>query len=177
MFVVSLTPKGASYTAEAETFLSAQGLPIADIAVSPKDGAMYFLIGGRATQSGIYRVTYQGNENTAPSKPQRLDKVTVAAQKSRRELEAFHGGPNPKAMTKLWPQLAQEDRAIRSAAHEQVDVLQRRARTHATDGVFERVADESIRHADRNAEQEEKQHRPALPTPNKNSRRKNADGN
>ena len=77
---------------------------------------MYFLIGGRATQSGIYRVTYQGNENTAPSKPQRLDKATVAAQKSRRELEAFHGGPNPKAMTKLWPQLAHEDRAIRSAA-------------------------------------------------------------
>ncbi len=116
MFVVGLAPKGASYTAEAETFLSAQGLPIADLAVSPKDGAMYFLIGGRGTQSGIYRVTYQGNENTAPSKPQRLEKATVAAQKWRRELEAFHGGPNPKALTQLWPQLGHEDRAIRSAA-------------------------------------------------------------
>jgi len=116
MFAVHLSLKGASYTAEVETFLSAQGLPIADIAVSPKDGALYFLIGGRATQSGLYRITYRGAESTAPAKPKPLDRAAAALQRLRRELETFHGAPNPKALPKLWPQLAHQDRAIRGAA-------------------------------------------------------------
>jgi len=36
---------------------------------SPEDGAMYFTIGGRRVQSGLYRVTYTGKESTAPSHP------------------------------------------------------------------------------------------------------------
>ncbi len=116
LFAVHLTPKGASYEAEVETFLSAQGLPIADLAVSPKDAALYFIIGGRGTQSGLYRVTYQGKESTAPVTPARMDRVTASLHRLRRELEAFHGEANPKALAVVWPQLAHEDRAIRSAA-------------------------------------------------------------
>ena len=42
-------------------------LPLTDIVVNPKDGAMYFAIGGRNTMSGLYRVTYVGKESTATS--------------------------------------------------------------------------------------------------------------
>ncbi len=45
MFAVHLTASGASYTADPEPFLSAQGLPIADVCVSPLDGALYFFDG------------------------------------------------------------------------------------------------------------------------------------
>ena len=33
---------------------------------------MYFLTGGRGTQSGLYRVTYVGNESTAPTETKSL---------------------------------------------------------------------------------------------------------
>src|SRR5207244_2287670 len=35
----------------------------------PKDGALYFAIGGRTTMSGLYRITYIGKESTAYAKP------------------------------------------------------------------------------------------------------------
>ena len=43
-------------------------LPLTDVIISPHDGAMYFAIGGRKVQSGLYRVTYTGKESTAPAK-------------------------------------------------------------------------------------------------------------
>jgi hypothetical protein len=46
----------------AEEFMSASPLPLTDIEVSKKDGAMYVSVGGRKVQSGVYRVTYTGNE-------------------------------------------------------------------------------------------------------------------
>jgi hypothetical protein len=52
------------YTGIAEEFMSASPLPLTDIEVSKKDGAMYVSIGGRKVQSGLYRVTYVGNEDT-----------------------------------------------------------------------------------------------------------------
>ena len=96
--------------------MSAQGLPIADVAISPRDAALYFLIGGRGTQSGIYRVTYQGVETTAPAPETKLDQATEVAQKLRRRLEAFHGQTDPVAVSEAWPHLGHENRAIRGAA-------------------------------------------------------------
>ena len=116
MFAVHLTAKGASYDAEPEPFLSAQGLPIADLAVSPVDGALYFIIGGRGTQSGLYRVTYTGHESTAPAREIELDQATASARRLRLQLESFHGSSSAEALTVLWPQLGHEDRAIRAAA-------------------------------------------------------------
>ncbi len=116
MFAVHLTPKGATYDAEPEPFLSAQGLPIADLAVSPVDGALYFIIGGRGTQSGLYRVTYTGHESTAPAREIELDQATASARRLRLQLESFHGSSSAEALTILWPLLGHEDRAIRAAA-------------------------------------------------------------
>ena len=42
-----------------------QPLPVSEIVIHPSDGAMYFTIGGRRVQSGLYRVTYTGKESTA----------------------------------------------------------------------------------------------------------------
>lgn len=116
LFAVHLNPKGAGHTAEFETFLSASGLPITDIAVSPKDGAMYFTTGGRGTHGGLYRIVYIGKESTTPAVTKPLDAATAALRELRRKLEAFHGTPNPAALEILWPHLAHEDRAIRGAA-------------------------------------------------------------
>ena len=117
MFAVHLEPHGATHRAEAEPFLSAQGLPIADVAVSPRDGALWFLTGGRGTQSGLYRVTALDPVAAAggdePSPP---DPFAAAARARRLALEAFHGREDPEAVDAVWPSLGDSDRAIRAAA-------------------------------------------------------------
>ena len=62
---VHLTPDGAGYKAEREELLAGNGLPLTD-AVIGKDGAMYFLTGGRRTASALWRITYAGKESVDP---------------------------------------------------------------------------------------------------------------
>src|SRR5437762_10423152 len=74
---------------------------------------MYFAVGGRRTQSALYRVTYVGNEPTAPSAP---DTRFAEQRQLRRRLESFHGRQDAKVVDTVWPYLADQDRAIRFAA-------------------------------------------------------------
>lgn len=67
LYACHLTEDGASYKGEMEEFLNGSPLPLTDVVINPKDGAMYFVIGGRSTMSGLYRVTYVGTESTAPA--------------------------------------------------------------------------------------------------------------
>ena len=53
---VHLKPRGASYAGKAEVFLKGRPLNVTGIDFGP-DGAMYFITGGRRTQSGLYRVS------------------------------------------------------------------------------------------------------------------------
>jgi putative heme-binding domain-containing protein len=69
LYALHLKEEGASYTGELEEFLNGSPLPLTDAVINPKDGAMYFTIGGRGTMSGLYRVTYVGKESTATAKP------------------------------------------------------------------------------------------------------------
>lgn len=110
LYAVHLKPDGAGYGAEFEEFISANPLPLTDLSVNPKDGAMYFMIGGRRVQSGLYRVTATSPEGpaAAPEAPPLLE--------LRRKLEAFHGKQDPKAVETAWPYLGHEDRLIRFAA-------------------------------------------------------------
>ncbi|SKA93278.1 putative heme-binding domain-containing protein [Prosthecobacter debontii] len=113
LYAVHLQPDGASYKATKEDFITGAPLPLTDMVVNPQDGALYFAIGGRRVQSGLYRVTYVGTEDTSP--------VVRAAMVSnerelRHELEAFHGKSDPKAVDFAWPHLNHADRFIRSAA-------------------------------------------------------------
>jgi putative heme-binding domain-containing protein len=115
MFAIHLEPDGATHTAEAEPFLSAQGLPIADVAVSPTDHALYFVTGGRGTQSGLYRVTATSASPAATSPPA-PDDATTALRNLRISLERFHGQADPAAVAAAWSNLGHADRAIRAAA-------------------------------------------------------------
>ncbi len=58
IIAVHLKQNGSSYTAEQETFIAGRPLNVTDGCIGP-DGAMWFTTGGRGTQSGLYRVTYQ----------------------------------------------------------------------------------------------------------------------
>jgi putative heme-binding domain-containing protein len=62
---IHLKPDGAGYKAEREEFVAGSGLPLTD-AVIGADGAMYFLTGGRRTESALWRVTYTGGEAVEP---------------------------------------------------------------------------------------------------------------
>jgi putative heme-binding domain-containing protein len=119
LYAVHLKENGASYTATKEEFVTGAPLPITDAIIHPGDGAMYFTIGGRRVQSGLYRVTYVGDKSTAPvpSKSRTPNRQTV----TRRMLETFHGKQNPAAITTAWPHLAAEDRFVRFAARTAVE--------------------------------------------------------
>ena len=118
LYAVHLEPNGATYTGQVEEFIAGQPLPLTDICISQKDGAMYFAVGGRRVQSGIYRVTYTGSESTAPVAP-RIDGATARAE--RRAIEAFHLKADPAAVTKFWAHLGSPDRSLRFAARTAIE--------------------------------------------------------
>ncbi|MGH8047002.1 MAG: c-type cytochrome, partial [Chthoniobacterales bacterium] len=101
------------FKGEKEEFVAGRPLPLTDAIIHPKDGAMYFAIGGRKTQSALYRVTYVGPESTAPAAPYTM----TAEGKLRHELEKLHeNGTGPEAIAKAWPYLGHADRLVRFAA-------------------------------------------------------------
>ena len=126
---VHLKPEGSSYTATKETFITGSPLPVTDAIIHPGDGAMYFTIGGRKVQSGIYRVTYTGKQSTAPVKHSpKINKLT----RLRHQLEQFHGVQHKDAIKTAWPHLGHADRFVRWAAmtaimHQPVEQWRNRA--------------------------------------------------
>ncbi len=113
LYAVHLEEDGSTYRGTKEEFLVGAPLPITDAIIHPEDGAMYFTIGGRRVQSGLYRVTYTGQESTAPAPvPLRAN----LARDLRRQLEQFHGKQDARAIEAAWPHLAHDDRFIRWAA-------------------------------------------------------------
>ena len=115
LYAVHLKPQGSTYTGELEEFVAGTPLPLTDVVINPKDGAMYFAVGGRKTHSGLYRVTYDGDEPTAESVPVE-GRATFEARALRHALEPFHGHADPKAVEAAWPYLGHPDRFIRYAA-------------------------------------------------------------
>lgn len=118
MYAVHMQPDGSSYTGTLEEFMSATPLPFTDAIINPHDGAMYFLIGGRKTQSGLYRVTYAGKEST---KPATEHQANADQRKIRHDLESLHIGDHPEAVEKAWPYLGSSDRFLRAAARAAIE--------------------------------------------------------
>ncbi len=123
LIAVHLKPAGASYTATWENFVAPAGLMkpgepkpplnLTDLVIGD-DGAMYFVIGGRGTASGLYRVNYTGKDSTAAAwEP---NKEGAEARALRRKLESYHGKTDPKALDFIWPHLSSPDRNLRFAA-------------------------------------------------------------
>ena len=128
MYAVHMEPQGASYTGVLEEFVTGVPLPLTDVVVHP-DGALYFAIGGRKVQSGLYRVTYAGKESTEPAQVVANASPEVAIRKS---LEEFHGKQDPQAIDLAWKHLGDKDRFVRAAArtvleHQPVEQWQDRA--------------------------------------------------
>ena len=117
MSAMHLKANGASYIAEREEFVASSRLRMTDGVINPKDGAMYFTVGGRGGQSALYRVTYTGKKSTEPVKSQSPD---TEARKLRQELETLHQ-PKAGAVVKAWKYLGHADRHIRWAARVAVE--------------------------------------------------------
>lgn len=95
MYAIHTEPHMSTYTATKEEFLSRTPLPLTDVAAGP-DGALYFSVGGRGTQSELYRVVYDGEKSTAPAE---LHDSRQAGPRSRRKvLEATHAGFGPQGL-------------------------------------------------------------------------------
>ncbi|HQZ66087.1 MAG TPA: hypothetical protein PLY87_13455, partial [Planctomycetaceae bacterium] len=130
LIAVHLTPNGASYTGTFENFVAPKSLNgkggrtplnLTD-AVIGDDGSLYFTIGGRGTQASLFRVTYTGDEASAPVAENDLrNQDGNDARELRRQLESFNVQPDPAAVKFAWPHLNSSDRYIRYAARMAVE--------------------------------------------------------
>ncbi len=113
LYAIHLAADGASFRGTKEEFVGGKPLPLTDLIIHPKDGAMYFTTGGRRTQSALYRVTYSGPESTASAPAP----APTEAARLRRSLEALHADNlGAEAINTAWPHLGSKDRFIRFAA-------------------------------------------------------------
>ncbi len=85
IYAVHMTPRGASWSGEAEVFARGEPFPVTD-AIVAQDGAMYIVTGGRGTQSGLYRITSKGPPDGSRAPAPQLS----AEQEERRALEKLH---------------------------------------------------------------------------------------
>ncbi|MFM7150300.1 MAG: c-type cytochrome, partial [Gemmataceae bacterium] len=116
MYAIHIAPEGSSYKATKEEFLSRTPLPLTDAVINPVDGFMYFTVGGRGTQSELFRVRYVGKESTEPVEYR--DPRDQKARDLRHQLESFHrrveNAENGIALA--LENLSNSDRFIRYAA-------------------------------------------------------------
>jgi putative heme-binding domain-containing protein len=118
IFAIHLAPDGASYSATVETFLRGKPLNVTDLEFGA-DGAMYFITGGRGTQSGLYRVTYDGPEikEVAPTSFEMAERERAKeARALRHKIEVYQTKKDPSSIDFLWTNLKSGDRWIRYAA-------------------------------------------------------------
>ncbi|MBL8828647.1 MAG: c-type cytochrome [Planctomycetaceae bacterium] len=130
MYAIHIEPSGASYRAVKEEFVGRTPLPLTDCAVGP-DGALYFSIGGRGTQSELFRVTYVGSEPTTQVDAKNSEGADLRAL--RRKLEQYHqkSAKGAEVVEFAYPYLNHADRHIRYAAriaieHQDVSLWQSR---------------------------------------------------
>jgi putative heme-binding domain-containing protein len=115
---VHLTPNGAGYLGSGGVFLEGRPLNVTDLDFD-SDGAMWFVTGGRKTQSALYRVRHTGEKEEAAAPGEQARAVAAFSQDARalrRDLERFHGHADPAAVAKVWPHLGSPDPWIRNAA-------------------------------------------------------------
>ncbi len=133
IYAVHLTPDGASYTGEVERFAAAMPLGVTDIVVRPQDGALYFAVGGRQSQSALYRIVADEAAGAAAPEPAAPPASAAELRAWRHDLEKLHTGPQADAVAKAWLNLSHADRFVRYAArvaieHQPVDQWRDKAR-------------------------------------------------
>ncbi len=113
IYAVELHPEGGTYTGTLRPFISAAPMAVTDMVIRPQDQSLYFAVGGRKTQSALYKVSYQG---AGESQKQVITSLPAEAE-LRKQLENGHK-PNADAnLVRLALQhLGSADRSVRSAA-------------------------------------------------------------
>lgn len=117
LLAIHLKPKGAGYTGEKETFLSGRPLNLTDFIFHRGD--LWFITGGRRTQSALYRIHWTG-EVAPPDNPYKITKAEEqngrALRALRHQLEKYHIRQNPTGTELAIQNLDHPDRLIRYAA-------------------------------------------------------------
>lgn len=114
--IFDLVEKGASYEAHSEVLAEGSPLNICDLEFGP-DGALYFITGGRGSQSGLYRITWTGvAEDEAHAQEAEPSPQAAEARAVRRELEELHVTQDAAKLPLVWSHLGSDDRWIRFAA-------------------------------------------------------------
>ena len=125
ILAVHWQPCGSSYVGASEVFLRGSPLNVTDVEFG-RDGAMYFVTGGRKTRSGLYRVRYVGDKKPSPPLSSQQDKVAshaASARALRRQLESLRGDASPEALEKALSHLDANDPWIRHAARTVIETL------------------------------------------------------
>ena len=97
ILAVHTVRRGASYLMTAETFLKGKPLNVTSLDFAP-DGSMYFVTGGRKTQSALFRVRHTGTPGPSKAKikptaqQQARQKFAAASHATRRRLESMLEG-------------------------------------------------------------------------------------
>ena len=112
IYALQLKSEGATWSAEREVFCSSNALPVTDLTINKSNGKMYFLIGGRRSQSALYEISYTGSDSI-DSTPFPAANALV---KLRRELEQSHVEGSDFPLDRLIKNLGHDDRFIRYAA-------------------------------------------------------------
>lgn len=115
LLAVHLEPRGATYRGTFEEIVRGQPLNLTSMAFGP-DGALYFVTGGRGTQSGLYRLTHAEAGEDSDASLARPPDPGAAIRAVRRRLESFHGRDVAEAVPTAWPHLGSPDPALRYAA-------------------------------------------------------------
>jgi putative heme-binding domain-containing protein len=120
IMAVHLKEADSTYTGTVESFLEGAPLNVTSLSFGP-DGAMYFITGGRATQSGLYRVSCLGSK-TGEGSPEPSRQARLARER-RRKLEALHAEASASDLDFIWQNLSGTDPAMRFAARVAIEAV------------------------------------------------------
>jgi putative heme-binding domain-containing protein len=125
ILAIHLEPRGSSYAARATELVTGQPLNCTDIEVGP-DGAVYFTTGGRRTQGGLYRVSWnEAKPDRAIEKPTARDALhfsSPSASFTRRQVAAIRDA-NPESWAHTLEQTA-SNAGGRESARDRIRALE-----------------------------------------------------
>lgn len=116
IYAIHLIPRGAGYEATVEKLVEGSPLNVTDLAFGP-DGWLYFVTGGRGTQSGLYRVraTGEGTQQLLVDAAEHRAETDVA-RRLRRQLETYHSRVDPVGLELAWVWLGSHQPSLQNAA-------------------------------------------------------------
>jgi putative heme-binding domain-containing protein len=115
LLMFDLLENGASYAARSEVLAEGSPLNICDLEFGP-DGALYFITGGRGSQSGLYRITRTVGADDTVAQELKRSPEAAAARAVRRQLETLHVRKDASQLSLIWSHLDSDDAWLRFAA-------------------------------------------------------------